>query len=165
MSPILVLLIQTGHSAVVLPSCPVGQRTHRLPTSPWHKTNLSAFICVGGSPLKALLQDWRSAISTISFWQAAGGVTWDQLYTDGTWQACRSVMSAIAGGKMVAGWTGKQRCNSWIKHTNPCMYTGHWHRSAQTQKFINSKIKWRHKQNVKLRNRQLKKDQKTVEPP
>lgn len=106
---------QTGHSTVVLPSWPAGQRTHRLPTSPWHKSNLSPFICVGGSPLKALLQDWRSPISTISFWQAAGGVTWDQLCTDGTWQARRSVMSAITGGKLVAGWTGKQRQNSCIK--------------------------------------------------
>lgn len=59
----------------------------RLPTSPWRKTNLSPFICVGGSPLKAFLQDWRLPISTISFWQAAGGVTWHKLCTDGTWQA------------------------------------------------------------------------------
>lgn len=102
-------------STVVLPSWPAGQRTRWLPASPWHKTNLSAFICVGGSPLKALLQDWRSPISTISFWQAAGGVTWHQLCTDGTWQAHRSVKSAITGGKLVAGWTGEQRCNSWIK--------------------------------------------------
>lgn len=66
------------------------------------KTNLSSFICVGGSPLKALLQDWRSPISTISFWQAAGGVTWSLLCTDATWQASRSVMSAITGGKVSA---------------------------------------------------------------
>lgn len=123
---------QTGYSAVVLPSWPAGQRTRRLPASPWHKTNLSAFICVGGSPLKALLQDWRSPISTISFWQAAGGVTWHQLCTDGTWQACRSVMSAITGGKLVAGWTGKRRYSSGIKHryTYACTYTAHWHRST-----------------------------------
>lgn len=115
MSPVLFPLhTQTSHSAVVLPFWPAGQRMRRLPARPWHKTNLSAFICVGGSPLKALLQDWRSPISTISFWQAAGGVTWHQLCTDGTWQARRSVMSAITGGKLVAGWTGKQRWNSWI---------------------------------------------------
>lgn len=127
MSPVLAPLhTQTGRSAVVLPSWPAGQRMRRLPASPWHKTNLSAFICVGGSPLKALLQDWRSPISTISFWQAAGSVTWHQLCTDGTWQARRSVMSAITGGKMVAGWTGKQRCNFWIKHM--CRYMGHLHK-------------------------------------
>lgn len=121
MSPVLFPLHpQTDHSAVVLPSRPAGQRTHRLPASPWHKTNLSAFICVGGSCLKALLQDWRSPISTISFWQATGGVTWHQLCTDGTWQARRSVMSAITGAKLVAQRTGKQRWNSWIKHACTC---------------------------------------------
>ena len=114
---------QTGYSAVVLPSWPAGQRTRRLPTSPWHKTNLSAFICVGGSPLKALLQDWRSPISTISFWQAAGGVTWHQLCADGTWQARRSVMSAITGGKLVPGWTGKLRFSFTIKHRHICACT------------------------------------------
>lgn len=71
----------------VLPLWPSGQWTCRLPARPWQKTNLSALISVGGSPLKALLQDWRSPISTISFWQAAKGVTWDQLCTDDTWQA------------------------------------------------------------------------------
>lgn len=94
---------QTSYNTVVLPSWPAGHWMHRLPTSLWHKTNLSAFICVGGSPLKALLQDWHSPISTITFWQAAGGVTQHQLCTDVTWQAHRSVMSAITGDKLVAG--------------------------------------------------------------
>ena len=114
MSPFSSLSIQTGHN-VVLPSWPAGQWTRRLHASPWHKTNLSAFICGGGSPLKALLQDWRSPISTISFWQAAGSVTWHQLCTDGTWQAHRSVMSAITGGNLVAGWRGKQIHSSYMK--------------------------------------------------
>lgn len=68
-------------------SWPSGHWTHRLPTSPWHKTNLRAFICVGGSPPKAWLQDWRLPINAISFWQAARGVSWHHLYTDTTWQA------------------------------------------------------------------------------
>lgn len=97
----------------VLPLWPSGQWTCRLPARPWQKTNLSALISVGGSPLKALLQDWRSPISTISFWQAAKGVTWDQLCTDDTWQAHRAVM--------VAGRTGKQ-----TKQIVPCTCIGQW---------------------------------------
>lgn len=60
-------------------------------------TNLSPFICVCGSPLKAMLQDWLLPISTISFWQATVSVTRHQLYTDVTWQGCSLVCNHKQG--------------------------------------------------------------------
>lgn len=64
---------------------------------------------------QSLVTGLRSPISTISFWQAAGGVTWHQLCTDGTWQARRSVMSASAGG-----WVGLQEGQLNKTHTCAC---------------------------------------------
>lgn len=57
----------------------LAYRSAAAPITHKSLTNLSPFICVGGSPIKAMLQDWLLPISTISFWQATVRITRHQL--------------------------------------------------------------------------------------
>lgn len=125
------LYTQTNHSAAVLPSWPAGQRTLRLPASLdtrqiWALSSLSV-----GHPSKPCYRNGACQLAQLALGKPPGashGTSFALMVPD------KPGSSVITGSKMAAGWTEKQRCNSWIKHTYIHMHAGDWQKKAQTQK-------------------------------